>query len=329
MNEIEELANIFCKAGGEFKNVRLDYCEESGFYCHVLDSEQEALVFCPSNMLVDCDDIDVNSAGLFIKSPNQYMDNIEFLEKYFSFHFNKKLIDFFSSKKRFIDSLSSKDKSLISNILPVHLYELDGISELEYAKNQIFNSHSVNYFGKNMIMPFVTFLNHDKRGVPYNINKEGISVSGKFDGEVFAYYNDYDTMMFAGGYGFVTDTGTAYSIPVMFQLPNGKQLAINRRPKNSVETQHGYSRPLVHKGAKSINVSYLPLFCESDKMLPMKIIKLVAFEIGISPNMLFDMVKNLNIKALKPVATQLGESKNQYFEMMASAAKKQLEYIDN
>ena len=121
MEGIEELVELFRRSGGKFENAALGYREEDGFYVYTQDSSQGTVVSCPAHLLVDINDVDVSQDGLFIADSGKYKNNIEFLEKYFAFHFNRKMLDQYLENKRQIDSLSSRDLSLISRVYPPEL----------------------------------------------------------------------------------------------------------------------------------------------------------------------------------------------------------------
>ena len=90
MESIKELIELFRRFGGKFENVALGYREQDGFYLYTLDSNQGAVVLCPSHLLVEINDLDVSQDGLFITNPGKYGNNAKFLEKYIAFHFNRR-----------------------------------------------------------------------------------------------------------------------------------------------------------------------------------------------------------------------------------------------
>ncbi len=327
MEGIEELVGLFRRSGGEFENIALGYREESGFYCYTLDSNQDTVVSCPAHLLVDIDDVGINKDGLFIANPDKYEINIKFLEKYFAFHFNTKMLDRYIEKKRQIDSLSSRDKSLISRIYPPDMCSSGGDGELEFAKKQIFRSHNILYFGRDVLMPFVTFLNHSKNGKPYHTKEEAISVSGKFSDEVFATYNMEDVVLTAGAYGFIEDTSFAYSLPMAKATPNGTTVTITRKPRESTSTDEGFRWPLIHKDRGTVTISWFPLYFEGGPLYPARVAQMVARETGMSAEGFLYGVFRANLNALVPAAFQLRESENPYARLAAAAAQRQLELI--
>ncbi len=227
-DDLVKLITLFCEHGGRLENMTIGYRQESGYNCSVIDSHHNATVFCPADLLVDVDDISISEAGLFIARPENYASNIGFLEKYFSFHFDERMVGKFLEEKRQIDSLSEHEKLLLKRInLPNVIDGMD--EELEYVKYRIIQSYQITSepLVKKVIMPFVSLLNHDRDGAGFDVNKNGVTVSGKFDGEVFAHYQMGDVLMFLWGYGFVTDTMFIYSLPMRITFPNGISLQIN------------------------------------------------------------------------------------------------------
>ena len=92
MDELEVLIGTFREHGGVFENLAIGYRPDSGYYCSAIDSHQNATMFCPAHLLVDIEDVDINETGLYISRPDNYAGNIEFLQRYFSFHFDEKLV---------------------------------------------------------------------------------------------------------------------------------------------------------------------------------------------------------------------------------------------
>ena len=116
MKNIDELSVLFQQLDGKFENVEIRYSEDADYYCYSLNSNKNSIISCPASLLVDVDDIDINEEGLFISRPEKYGNKIDFLRKYFVFHFNKTVISQQTKREQHIDSLSDKDLSLISNI---------------------------------------------------------------------------------------------------------------------------------------------------------------------------------------------------------------------
>jgi hypothetical protein len=327
MEGIEELIELFRKSGGKFENIALGYREESGYYCYTLDRNQNTIVSCPAHFLVDVDDVGISQDGLFIANPEKYGNNMEFLEKYIAFHFNRKMLDRYIEKKRQIESLSSRDLSLISRIQLPELHFSRKYGDLEFAKYLMLRSHKIEYHEKEVLMPFVTFLDHSKNGRPYELKKDAISVSGKFSDEVFAVYNTGDALTFASAHGFITESRFAFSIPIMKVIPNRTRVSIYRKIFESIKTREGFLLPLVHKGRDIVTISWFPLYIEGDPEYPARVARMVAHETGQSAESILYEVFHINLKVLLPAAFQLRESDNPYAQLIAIAAQRQLEVI--
>jgi hypothetical protein len=326
MEYIEELVELFRRSGGKFENSALGYRKNDGFYAYTLDSNKDTIISCPAHLLVDIDDLEISEHGLFITNPGKYERDIEFLEKYFAFHFNKNMLERHFETKRQLDSLSSRELSLISMVYPQNHRWSGGIGELEFAKKQILNSHKIQYFGKKVIMPFVTFLNHAKDGIPYDINENGISVSGRFSDEVFAMYTMGDAIALADNYGFITDTRFAFSLGMRQVAPEGSQVAIHRNLQ-ATQFNEGAPLPIIRKDFGTVNISWFPLYFERDPLYPAKVAQIVARETGLIAEIFLNAVFRFNLHALIPVAFQLRESANPYAQLLSSAAQRQLELI--
>lgn len=282
---------------------------------------------CPSSLLVDVNDIDINAEGLFISCPGKYGDKIDFLNQYFKFQFNGGVVSHQVKRKHQIDSLSDADISIISNIFPPELYKLDKFDDLEYAKKRIIDCHNKPYFDKNVIMPFVSFVNYHKNGQSFKSSDDKISLSGKFKGEVFAKYNDDDVLRLASGYDFIADTKYIYSIPLTYQMANGKKMIINRSPLEATELGNGRWKPRIKHQPDSIILSWFPLYLESSPIYPAAIAKMIADEVDLpAENILYNIIK-LNLHALVLAAFRLRESENEFARYLGAVAQRQLETI--
>jgi len=327
MKNIGELSVLFQRLGGQFDNVEIKHSENAGYYCCTLDSNKNSIISCPAGLLVDINDLDINEDGLYIKHPEKYGDKIEFLNEYFAFHFNAAAVRQQTVRKQQIDSLSNEDLSVISNIFPPDFYNLKEYSGLEYEKKQIINCHNIKHFEKKVIMPFVSFVNYNKNGQSFKVGKDKISISGKFNDEIYAKYNDDDVLRIATGYDFITDTKYIYSIPLTYKMLNGKKMIINRDPLEAIDLGNGRWKPLITKKQDSITLSWFPLHMDGAPIYPAIIAKMIADEINIpAENILFNVIK-LNLHALIPAAFQLRESENLFARYLGSVAQRQLETI--
>lgn len=327
MENIDGLVELFQNFGGKFENAALGYRDESGFYCYTLDSNQDTVISCPANLLVDILDVGVRNDGLFILNPEKYGSNMNFLEKYFAFHFNRAILNQHIEQKRQIDSLSSRDLSLISNVLPPDLYNLEDYGELEYAKKRVLDSHKIKHYGKSVLMPFVSFLNHDKNGLSFNTSKDEISISGRCDNEVFVEYNIGDVFLIGGAYGFITDTKVAYSLPVYFEMPNGTRVNIGRDLEKSSSNDKGRVRPIVEKKRGTVTISWFPLYLEGAPRYPAILARRIAAETNLSAEILLMDIFRLNLHVLIPAAFHLKNSENSFAKYVAIIAQRQLETI--
>lgn len=278
-------------------------------------------------MLVNVDDLDINKEGLYISSPEKYGDNIDFLNQYFAFQFNSEVVRYQIERKHQIDSLSEEDLAIISNIFPPELYDLKKYDDLGYAKKRIIDCHNKKYYDKKVIMPFVSFVNYNKNGQSFKANENKISISGKFSDEVFAKYNDDDVLSLASGYDFITDTKYIYSIPLTYQMANGKKMIINRNPLEALELGNGRWRPVITQELDSVKLSWFPLYFENGAIYPAAIAKMIADEINIpAENLIYNVIK-LNLYALLPAAFQLRDSDNEFARYLGAVAQRQLETI--
>ncbi len=327
MKNIEKLITLFKQFGGKLDNAEIRHSQDAGYYCYSLNSSKNSIISCPDSLLVAIDDIDINEGGLFISRPEKYGNKIDFLKQYFAFHFDKAAVNHQSEKKEQINSLSEKDRAIISTILPPEFYNLEEYKNLDYEKRRIIESHNSSHYGRGVIMPFVSCINFNKNGQSYNHSNEKISLSGKFDGEIFAVYNENDALKMGTGYGFITDTKHAYSIPLTYPMANGKKMIINRNPLEATSLGNGRWKPIIKVTDDAVTLSWFPLYLEGSPIYPAVIAKMIADEINIPvENLLFNIIK-FNLHALVPATFQLKESENSYARYLGAVAQRQLETI--
>jgi len=327
-DEFDKLIELFCENGGSIENMSIGYREESGYFCSVIDNQSNAAIFCPTHLLVDVDDIGINEQGLFVAKPENYTNNISFLEKYFSFHFDEKLVVSFLEEKRHLDSLSENEKRLLGKInFPDVIDDMD--NNLEYVKYRILHSHQMIHKSSNkkVIMPFVTFLNHDMDGTDFDSNKNGITVSGKFNGEVFAHYHMGDVLMMLKGYGFVTDTMFVYSLPMWIKYPNGIVLKIDRDIKKFKIIDGSFRWPIVEKNDNVVSVSWFPMYFQRGPRYPIRIAATLARDFNIPAEDVIYQIFRFNLNALLPIVFSLKDSDNSYIQKVVTGVERQLELI--
>ncbi len=327
-DELIELTELFCEHGGRFENMTIGYRQESGYYCSVIDSNRNATLFCPAHLLVDVDDIGISETGLFITRPEKYTNNIRLLEKYFSIHFDERIVGELLEEKRQIDSLSEHEKLLLKRInLPAIS---DGTDEkLEYVKQRILQSHRLGFklLESKVIMPFVTLLNHSQDGVPYYADNNGITVSGKFDGEVFVNYNMGDVLMFLEHYRFVTDTMFVYSLPMKLNFSDGITLQIDRNISKFKTIDGKFRWPVVERKDGLFTVSWFPMYCKNGPRYPTRFAASLSRESNIPAENILYSVFLCNLNALLAIVFALKDSKNSYVQMVISGVERQLELI--
>lgn len=327
MGTIQELTETFQNFGGRFENVALGHGEDRGYYLYTLDTEKDIFVSCPDDLFVNRDDIGISKSGLYITRPENYANRIDFLQEYFAFHFNRKVMEHYLAKRHLINSLPKKDITLISKIFPTEWKSAAGLSALEYVKNQIIRSHVIRYAGNNIIMPFMSFINHHKYGIPFNDKEGAISICGKFSDEVYAVYNDSDSILFSCLHGFATDTRFAYSVPAANTLPNGIRLVINRNINEKSHNADGAPIPIVKKNQNTITISWFPLHIENFPDFPAQVAQMIAIETGLSAEMILQGIIHANYTLLQEVFLKLGKSKNAFSRMVTAAVEKQLNHF--
>ncbi len=296
---------------------------------YTLDNGRESAVACPADLLVDIDDVDIARNGLFITHHEKYRAHREFLGKYFGFHYNAAMVNRYLEIKAQIDSLTGSELSLVSSICPGIRQRADVFDPLSFAKTEILNSHKIYFINREVLMPFVTFLNHDKTGVPYHVTREGISVCGRFADEIFARYNTGDAIDIAGMYGFTADSAMAFSLSMRIHSATGRRLVILRRTDDCT-IHNGVRLPLITARDDRIMISWFPIHSDNEPGYPLQVARWIAGETGaVLPEELLNSVFRFNTDTLASAAAMLQESTNPYAKLIAEAAKRQLDKISS
>ena len=234
--------------------------------------------------------------------------------------------------KNNVESLSETDRALLAKL---NLPEGHGSysDEMSFIKKRIEHSHCIESkdSGNRLIMPFLSFLNHDKTGVPFKKGNEnygsGFCFTGRFDGEAFALYNHSDPLAVFMSYGFVADTRFVYSLPMAMQVSKHLSLRIERNIASASIDNNGNRWPTLRKEGSSLTVSWVPLYCEEKTVYPAIIMMNIAKHLGVSGEQLLYMLVRQNLSVLVPAAFQLSDSGNAYCRLVSECARKQLELI--
>lgn len=332
-NELNRLIELFRTHGGKLKNVEIGYRDESGYFCAAINNAQEVEIYCPEHLLVRSEDIGINELGLYVTKPEKYSNNIDFIEKYLSFHFNKRLVDKTLEEEQQLESLSVHERKILTSI---HMHTgFDGASNsadagLELVKKRILQHHQLLYsrFGASVIMPFITFANHDWTGTTIKGTEyHGVAISGKFKDEVFARYSDGDALMLLNSYGFVADTPCAYSIPMWFQLPDGRKVEVHREVDKYTIIDQEIRLPTLQKTEDGFIISWFPLFSNVGPYYPARIASYIAQNTNIPGEVILQLIFSQNLRSLLPVIYELQKSNNNYLKLVVSAVKRQLNLI--
>jgi len=325
---IDELINQFKQYGGKFENAEVRYSGELGFHCYAQNSNSESLISCPAHLLVAIEDIGINKDGLYICNPDRYGEYISFLNQYFKLQFNEQIVEYESKRKRKIQALTKEERSLVTRLVHPDVLSLEGYEGLAYERKRIIEKHNIVHFGQKVIMPFVSLINHDKNGMGFDIQKDSISVKGKYTGEITVKYNNgLDVLKIASDYDFITDSQYILSIPLGFTLNNGKFFAIEKNISNSVQVSGNRWKPATEVLPDRITVSWFPLYLKDSPMFPATIANMIADETGMSAENLLYSIIRFNLHALVPAAFQLSQSKNAFAKHIGAAARRQLETI--
>lgn len=316
---LPELVDAFRAAGGVMDNLTVRHTPDRGFCCFVTDPASEARVFCPQHLLVRVEHIGIDETGLKITERAAYGAHIDLLDRYFSLHFGRHLVEAFLAEKAQIDALTERERKLLSVI---SLPEIDEgiVTDLDYARARILASHYLGskHLGGRVVMPFVTFLNHDRDGQPFVESGQGIGLSGRFAGEAYACYHHDDSLAMLRDHGIGAASRFSYSLPMIINLPGGRQLRIKREHKASTTTPEGHPWPLLETSDTLITLSWFPLYFRHGPRFPARVARYLAETCNLPGELVMHAVYSYNFGQLFHLSSALRHSENPYVQRLVA-----------
>jgi len=315
LQSIPALLESFRAAGGVFDNLTIHHDEARGVHCRVSDPDAEARVFCPDDLLVDIGHVDIGESGLFIAKREPYGDHADFLDRYFSLHFGRYLVEQFLEEKAAVDALTPREIELLS-VISLPAFPASGAGgDLAYVKQRILDSHKLG-LGRGgrgkVIMPFVTFLNHDRDGIPYRLTGQGVEVRGRFANEAFACYHRDDSLALLHDHGFGAASELSYSLPMLINLPDGRRLQVRREHACSTQTPEGFPWPVMEESGDTVSLSWFPLYFRRGPKFPARVARSLAETCNIPAELVLHAVYSYNFGQLFHLASNLRGSDNPY-----------------
>jgi hypothetical protein len=127
--------------------------------------------------------------------------------------------------------------------------------------------------GGTWIVPMIDLINHAAGAQPYGV-RDGIYVSGTFDGEMLVAYNTADPWGTALVYGFAASSPLAYSVSLSLRLHDSRTLSVSRF-YGTATSGNTIQLPRVQESNGTIELSFLVLGLATAPDLPRAIFRKV------------------------------------------------------
>ncbi|MDQ7011171.1 MAG: hypothetical protein Q9M29_05065, partial [Mariprofundaceae bacterium] len=98
-------------------------------------------------------------------------------------------------------------------------------------KAMLIQARVINWQERTTFMPFVDFVNHDRDGIPFDMDASGIAVRGRAleDGHLYALYSAADSFNLLNTYGFAGKSHFAWSVGMGLEWPRVGTVRVGRR----------------------------------------------------------------------------------------------------
>jgi len=207
-----EILDEFRALGGVADNVRLDD-GPLGRGVFVIDPALPARLHVSENMLVSVSDIVFENGALRI-SPKAGIGERErrFVEDYYG------RLSWGAGGRGEIERVFEHAQKLPENLR----YRLSTEHRCsnwfvkpteEVIQQRFLQSRHIDYEGRTVLMPMTDLVNHG--AAPPFLCKNGITIAGKWESEVFVHYGDTDPYGAFESWGFTCEEPTAFSIEVL------------------------------------------------------------------------------------------------------------------
>ena len=319
--EWHEFLDEFRSFGGRAENV-MQRKGKFGLGIFPIDPSKPVDLFVPSALLIPTDNIELKEGNVVIK------DEQSFPQGYSSWF--KKYQDVYSWGAEGKETTLAFEKGLkslpenIKNILKGYgIYNPDLRFPEEDTDNEILNrfiqTRCIKFEGESVVMPIIDLVNHAPSAKSYDINSEGISISGTQEGEVFVRYNIMDPIRRLLSYGFNSQEMTGFSLRCRFQhqeqtiIVQGGQ---GDRPMQPCKVILKEDRIIIQKPLLgSLRTPKLPrtLFLQACKGVE-----------GINANELFDQIQQFNTIAFINIARELEDVEGEVASLLRSCCLNQV-----
>ena len=169
-----------------------------------------------------------------------------------------------------------------------------------------------------VIMPILELVNHAPQGTTWDINGDGIAVSGTFNNEILVRYSVSDPLNRLMQYGFNCQEPTGFSVDLCFNH-QGRRIIVD----GGINNQSRRPCEVLTKGADLIIKRPLLGLFEAPK-LPLELFRKSVKEFSVNPIELFDQIHHFNRLALISILKKLINVDGEMSQQLQTACLDQL-----
>jgi len=318
----------FRSFGGRAENV-MQRKGSLGMGIFPIDLSKPIDLHVPHELLVHTDNIELKDGCVIIKDdkdmPHGYADWFcRYQERYSWGAEGKENIEIFETGlKELPENVRNKLKYYGIYNPEARLPE-EGSTNDDRTLRRFIRTRCINYQGKTVIMPIIDLVNHSPAVKSYDIDENGISISGMHEGEVLVRYNFMDPLRRFLNYGFNQKEPLAFSIRCILQHQNYNvvvQGGQGDRPMKPCEITLKDDRLIVKQ----------PLLgsLRTPKMPRTLFIQACQAVNGVNADELFDQIQQSNTFALIDIINELEDVNSEAASLLRISCLNQIEAQSN
>lgn len=323
--EVPRLLADFRAHGGVFDNLQVCFDPDRGLHLRVVDADAEVRLFCPDALLIDATHTRITPEGMRLAATRSRDARSDFMDRYLAFQFGPYAVARWLEEKAAVDALTPRERALLALLELPHAHA-DASDPLCYVHARMLATNKLGLAGqhRSVLMPFAGFMNHDRDGVPFRAEPDGIHVRGRFSGEVLACYHANDTLALTLDHLLAAPSRFAYSLPMFVDVPDGRRLRIERDCTRNAQTREGHPWPLVEQSDSEIRVSWFPLHFDDGPRYPARFARYLAQNFGLPGELVLQAVYRFNFGRLCYLTSQLRSSANPYVQRLLTGVEAHL-----
>lgn len=269
----DNLVAWFRSLGGVLENITIR--SENGYRSLVsIDRQRDSRIHVPNFMLIDADDVRVENGQLKLAPETRASAEARaFFEAYHRFTSwsdggRSSVEEFFTG----LQALPTQAKTLLSTGLDLgHWFE--PISDA-FLMRHFLDARRFTYEGRQVLAPLMEFTNHDGNGTRLSAGTDGLTLNGRFAGEIAWRYRTADTFQIFRMYRFPSIERFAFSLP--FDVSDkrlGLKIHVGIDTNARQSTPAPIPLPVMTRTSGKIDLSFIVLADRNDPRLPFKYFK--------------------------------------------------------